>query len=79
MSPHTFRTRPRHERLAARTEVDPDVTILLLAPILAVVHPAAVAVAVLVLAARRLGPAPEGRSPTGHGRVRRRPATPGRA
>jgi hypothetical protein len=66
MIPHT---RSRCERLAARTETDTVATTLLIAPLLALVHPALPAVLLAVLCGRRLGRTT--RSPTGHGRVRR--------
>jgi hypothetical protein len=62
-------TRPRCERLDARTESDPIVTVLLLVPVLALLHPGLPLALLVVLCGRWLGRAP--RSPTGHGRVRR--------
>jgi hypothetical protein len=62
-------TRPQRERLADRAESDPLLTALFVVPLLALVHPAAPALAVLLLCGRRLGRST--RAPTGHGRVRR--------
>ena len=75
----THTTRHRRERLADRTESDPLSTAAFVVPLLALVHPAAPVVALLLLCGHRLGRsahAPTDTVASGDRRRRRRPPLP---